>query len=175
VTIRLKSADSSFLDELASPSGPKMMSPTALAANAGTDHGRTYLLTHDVGTGPYVSSLAGVGDAYQLSAFPDYWGKKPFYTTVNIPVVSDSSSQQLQLDDGSLAAILHDIPSSAVNTYKANSKFISYTLPTTLSDYMYVNPHTPAMSDPAVRKALLQVIDIDALAKDAFFGRGEAS
>jgi peptide/nickel transport system substrate-binding protein len=175
VTIRLKAPDSTFLYQLASPYGPKMMSPTALTANAGADHAQNYLSTHDIGTGPYVLSEAKVGEKYQLTAFPGYWGKKPFYTTVDIPVVADTSSQQLQLDSGSIAAILHDIPSSAVTTYKGNPKFASHSLPTTLSDYLYVNPHTPVMSSPAVRTALLQAIDVDALATNAYFGRGRTA
>ncbi|MET0700366.1 MAG: ABC transporter substrate-binding protein [Mycobacterium sp.] len=175
VTIKLKSPDATFLYQLGSPYGPKMMSPTALAANAGTDHAQNYLLTHDVGTGPYVLSEAKTGEKYQLKAFADYWGKKPYYTQVDVPVVADTSAQQLQLDSGSVAAILHDIPSSAVNTYKDNKKFATYSLPTTVSDYMYVNPHTPAMSSQAVRTALLQAVDIDALTKNAYFGRGTAA
>jgi peptide/nickel transport system substrate-binding protein len=175
VTVRLKSPDSSFLYELASPYGPKMLSPTALAANAGTDHAQTYLTTHDAGTGAYELSEAKVGERYQLKAYAGYWGKKPYYTTVELPVVADTSSQQLQLDSGSLAAILHDIPSSAVSTYKENPKFATYSLPTTLSDYMYVNPKTPAMSSLPMRTALLQAVDVDALAANAYFGRGRAA
>ncbi len=174
-TIRLKAPNSAFLYELASPYGPKMMSPTALAANAANDHGQAYLTTHDVGTGPYTLTEAKVGEKYQLSSYPDYWGKKPYYTVVDIPVITDSTAQQLQLDNGSVAAILHDLPSSAVQTYKRNSKFSSYTLPTAMSDYMYVNPLTPVMSNVAVRQALLKAVDIEALAANAYFGRGTAA
>ena len=40
------------LTYLACAYGPKMMSPTGLAKNKGTDNAQTYLTTHDVGTGP---------------------------------------------------------------------------------------------------------------------------
>ena len=53
VVIKLKAPNSAFLDYLASAYGPKMMSPTGLAANAGTDHDQKYITTHDLGTGPY--------------------------------------------------------------------------------------------------------------------------
>lgn len=175
VTVTLKSPDSTFLYQLASPYGPKMLSPKALAANAGSDHAQAYLTTHDIGTGPYTLSDAKVGDHYQLKSFPGYWGKKPFYSTVDIPVVSDTSAQQLQLDSGSIAAILHDLPSSAVDSYKANTKFATYVLPTAVSDYMYVNPKTPVMSNLPVRQALLQAVDVDALVANAYFGRGTAA
>ena len=51
--ITLKSPNTAFLDYLASPYGPVMESPTALAANAGSDNDQTYLQTHSIGTGPY--------------------------------------------------------------------------------------------------------------------------
>ena len=35
-----------------------MMSPTALAANKGTDNDQKYLTTHDIGTGPYTLTKA---------------------------------------------------------------------------------------------------------------------
>ncbi|CAN5169285.1 ABC transporter substrate-binding protein [soil metagenome] len=172
VTVTLASPDSTFLYQLASPYGPKMLSPTALAANAGADQAQTYLMTTDIGTGPYTLTAANVGDRYQLTAYDQYWGKKPYYTQVDIPVISDTSAQQLQLDTGEIAAVLHDIPSSAINSYQDNSKFSTYVLPTAVSDYMYVNPNTPVMSNADVRQALLQAVDLDSLAQNAFFGRG---
>lgn len=172
VTVTLATPDSTFLYQLASPYGPKMLSPTALAANAGDDQAQTYLMTTDIGTGPYTLTAANVGDRYQLTAYDRYWGKKPYYTQVDIPVISDTSAQQLQLDTGEIAAVLHDIPSSAINSYQDNSKFSTYVLPTAVSDYMYVNPNTPVMSNADVRQALLQAVDLDSLAQNAFFGRG---
>jgi peptide/nickel transport system substrate-binding protein len=40
---------------------------------------------------------------------------------------------------------------------------------------MYVNPHTPVMTNAAVRTALLQAIDVDGLVKNAYFSRGTAA
>ena len=114
VTITLKDSNSAFLTYLAAAYGPKMMSPTALAANKGKDNDQTYLQTHDLGTGPYTLTEAEVGSKYELKAYDKYWGAKPYFTTVELPVITDSSSQQLQFNNGQLAAILHDLPSSAV-------------------------------------------------------------
>ena len=172
VTITLKEPDAGFLDELASPYGPKMMSPTGLAANKGSDDAQSYLMTHDLGSGPYQLSQAQVGSAYQLKSFDGYWGKKPYFTTVDLPVVTDSSAQQLQFNSGSLAAILHDVPSSAVTSYLNDPKYATYTLPTEVSEYLYVNPHGELLSNQDVRRALLQAIDLKDLADNAFFGRG---
>ena len=80
-------------------------------------------MTHDLGTGPYELAIARVGSAYQLQSYDNYWGKRPYFSTVNIPVITDSSAEQLQFNSGSLAAILHDVPSSAVTSYLTNTKF----------------------------------------------------
>lgn len=171
-TITLKDPNSSFLAYLGSAYSPKMMSPTALAANAGTDYAQTYVATHDVGTGPYQLTDAQVGSHYGLKSYDKYWGSAPYFTTVDLPVITDSSAQQLQFNNGSLAAILHDLPSSAVTSYLSNTQFSNYTLPTMMSDYLYLNPNKPLLASQSVRQALLKAIDVDTLVKNAYFGRG---
>ena len=74
VTITLKAPNSAFLDYLASPYGPRMMSPTGLKKNGGPDYAQNYLTTHDLGTGPYTLTDAQVGSNYAMASFPDYWG-----------------------------------------------------------------------------------------------------
>ena len=76
VIITLKDSNSAFLDYLACAYSPKMMSPTALAANKGTDNDEKYLQTHDIGTGPYTLTKAAVGQGYEMKAFPGWWGPK---------------------------------------------------------------------------------------------------
>ena len=175
VTIVLKNPSAIFLDFLAAPYGPKMMSPTALKANAGKDNGQTYLQTHDVGTGPYTLTDAKVGSHYALKAYDKYWGAKPYFTDVDLPVITDSSSQQLQFGKGQLAAILHDLPASAVASYLKNPAIKNYALPTLMSDYLYVNPNTPFGKDKATRQALLKAVDVQAIYKQAYAGRGKVA
>jgi peptide/nickel transport system substrate-binding protein len=171
-TITLKESNSAFLTYLASAYGPKMMSPTALAAHKGSDNDQAYLTTHDLGTGPYTLTAAQVGANYQLKAYDKYWGAKPYFTTVDLPVVTDSSSQQLQFNNGQLAMILHDLPSSAVASYLSNKKFASYTLPSMISEYLYINPAKGMLTNQSNRRALLQAIDVNSVVKQAYFGRG---
>jgi peptide/nickel transport system substrate-binding protein len=172
VTITLKNPTTIFLDYMASAYGPKMLSPTALKANAGSDNGQTYLQTHDIGTGAYTLTDAKVGSHYALKAYDKYWGPKPYFTDVDIPVITDSSSQQLQFGKGQLAAILHDLPASAVASYLKNSAITSYALPTLMSDYLYVNPNTAFGKEQATRVALLKAIDVQAIFTQAYAGRG---
>jgi peptide/nickel transport system substrate-binding protein len=173
VTITLKAPNSAFLDYIASPYGPRMLSPTGLQKNAGSDNAQNYLTTHDLGTGPFTLTDAQVGSHYGLAAFPDYWGAKPYFEKVDIPVITDASAQQLQFNNGQIAAILHDLPSSAVQSYLNDGKYSHYSLPTMMSNYLYVNPHKGMLTDQATRSAVLQAIDVDQLVKQTYFGRGK--
>jgi peptide/nickel transport system substrate-binding protein len=173
VTITLKAANSAFLDYIASPYGPRMVSPTGLQKNAGNDNAQNYLTSHDLGTGPFTLTDAQVGSHYGLAAFPDYWGAKPYFEKVDIPVITDASAQQLQFNNGQIAAIMHDLPSSAVQSYLGNAKYSHYSLPTMMSNYLYVNPNKGVLKDQANRSAVLQAIDVDQLVKQTYFGRGK--
>jgi peptide/nickel transport system substrate-binding protein len=171
VTITLKSPNPNFPAYLASAYGPRLMSPTGLAAHAGADHDQTYLRTHDLGSGPYMLTQARVGSEYQLRAFSKYWGPKPYFTIVNLPVITDSSTQQLEFDKGSLAAIMHDLPESAVRSYLKNTAIRSYSLPTLNSDFLYVNPAVGFLTTAAHRTALLEAVNVQSIYQAVFTGR----
>ena len=173
VTVTLKAPNSAFLDYLACPYGPRILSPEGLQKNAGTDHAQAYLTNHDLGTGPYTLTAAEVGSKYQLTAFGDYWGTKPYFEKVELPVITDVSAQQLQFNNGQLAAILHDLPSSAVQSYLDNKSFANYSLPTMMSNFVYINPKKGMMTDAKNRNAVMQAIDVDELVKQTYFGRGK--
>jgi peptide/nickel transport system substrate-binding protein len=175
VTITLKAPNSAFLDYLACPYGPRMMSPEGLKKNAGTDNAQGYLTNHDLGTGPYTLTAAEVGSKYELAAFADYWGAKPYFEKVEMPVITDVSAQQLQFNNGQLAAILHDLPSSAVQSYLDNKSFANYSLPTMMSNYVYINPRKGMMTDAKNRNAVMQAVDVDELVKQTYFGRGQVA
>ncbi|HEV7851926.1 MAG TPA: ABC transporter substrate-binding protein, partial [Mycobacterium sp.] len=173
VTITLKAPNSAFLDYLACPYGPRMLSPEGLKKNAGSDNAQTYLTNHDLGTGPYTLTAAEVGSKYELAAFADYWGAKPYFEKVEMPVITDVSAQQLQFNNGQIAAIMHDLPSSAVGQYLNETKYAHYSLPTMMSNYLYINPRKGMMTDAKNRNAVMQAVDVDELVKQTYFGRGE--
>jgi peptide/nickel transport system substrate-binding protein len=172
VLITLKEPDAAFLDYLASAYGPKMMSPAVLKAQAGSDNAQTYLRTHDAGTGPYTLTDAKTGSHYELKAFDKYWGAKPYFTTIDIPVQPDTSSQQLLLNKGELAIIMNRLPASAVKSYKENASVKSYSLPTMQSMFLYVNPKTSFLTTTANRLAVLRAVDVDQIVNQVYAGRG---
>ncbi len=64
-----------FLDYLASPYGPLMTSPTAVAQHAsGNDHASAWLASHTAGTGPYELTEAVPASHYTMAANKNYWG-----------------------------------------------------------------------------------------------------
>jgi peptide/nickel transport system substrate-binding protein len=171
VVINLTTPNAAFLDYLAAPYGPVMESPTALAANAGTDHDQTYLETHDIGTGPYTLTESKVGVMYQMKAFPQYWGPKPYYTTINMPVIDNLSTEEIEFNDGQIDAILHDLTTSAVAQYTANKKFSVYNLPTLESETAYINENKGFLTSKAARVDLTEAINAKALVAGVFPGR----
>ena len=171
VVINLSAPNTAFLDYLASSYGPVMESPTALAANAGSDNDQTYLQTHDVGTGPYTLTQAKVGVSYQLQGYPGYWGKKPYYTTVNIPVIDNLSTQEIQFNSGQLAGILHDLTTPAVAQYRSDSNASFYSLPVIEEEGVYLNENKGFLQNQANRQAMLQAINAKSIVAGVFPGR----
>ena len=169
--INLTAPNTAFLDYLASPYGPMIESPTALAANAGSDHDQTYLQTHDIGTGPYTLTQAKVGVSYQLQAYPNYWGKKPYYTTVNLPVIDNLSTQEIQFNSGQIAGILHDLTAPAVAQYRGSSSATFYSLPVLEEEGVYINENTGFLTNQADRQALVGAINSKAIVTGVFPNR----
>ena len=148
-----------------------MESPTALAANAGADNDQTYLETHDIGTGPYTLTESKVGVMYQMKAFPQYWGAKPYYTTINMPVIDNLSTEEIEFNDGQIDAILHDLTTSAIAQYTHNSKVSVYNLPTLESETAYVNENKGFLTTKQNRLDLIEAINSQALVAGVFPGR----
>ena len=108
-----------------------------------------------------------------MTAFADYWGAKPYFETVELPVITDvvgaavAVQQRPARGDPARPAVL----GGAVTTSTTSTR--NYSLPTMMSNYLYVNPSKGMMKDPSNRTALLQAIDVDELVKQTYFGRGK--
>jgi peptide/nickel transport system substrate-binding protein len=171
VVITLKDSNTSFLDYLASAYGPKMMSPTGLAANKGKDNDQTYLQTHDLGTGAYTLTDAKVGVHYAMAAYPKWWGPKVHFTTIDLPVIDDLSTVQLKLEQGQLDAVVQGLNAPAVKKYLTDTSLAHYSLPTFETEEVYVNPNGPFFSSKANRNAFQEALDIPSLVSSVFQGR----
>jgi len=108
--VTLKSPQPSFLDNLASAWGPKILGPEALTENAGDDGSKGWLNEHADGTGPFRLASFSRGQEYVLERFEAYWGAAPGFQKVSIKIVPDIGQQVLQLRNGDLDAVLHGYP-----------------------------------------------------------------
>ena len=136
--VHLKNPVSPFLDYLASPYGPKVDSPTEIAAHAGNDEAQSWLKSHDAGTGPYTITSFVPGQKYVLSAFNGYWGPKPYVREIDISIQPDISTQELDLENGQLDMILHGLPTPDVQSLQAKG-FEVHQFPANLKTLLFVN------------------------------------
>ncbi len=161
--VHLSQPVSAFLDYMASPYGPKMVSEKAVVAHEVGGHpgdwAQGWLKTHDAGTGPYEISQFVPGSHYVLTADPSYWGTKPYYRTVDIQIIPDISTQEVELGDGQLSMILHGLPVNAVESFAHNPKFTVHEFPAEQKTMLDVNPDLGIFKSQAVRSALRQAID----------------
>ena len=157
----------SFLDTLASPWGPKVVSPGALVDHAGDDRAASWLNDNAIGTGPFKLATFNRGEEIVLEKFADYYGPAPYFDRIEIPIVPDIGQQLLQLRSGEIDAVPVNYPWAQL---KALPPGLEATAINSMALVMaFVKPGT-AMSDPAVRKAVLTAIN-PALWADAAFGK----
>lgn len=159
--VTLTQPNSAFLNYLASPFSPKMLSPTGLKLHAGKDQAQSYLASHDLGTGPYELTSAQVGRQYTLTEYPNYWGQKGPFKTINLPVYTQVSAMELAFQKGAVDLIVGDNepPSSAISQYTNNSSVSSYFLPMYTATLITLNPNRQFFSSQQARTAFLQAID----------------
>jgi peptide/nickel transport system substrate-binding protein len=172
--VHLKNPVSPFLDYLAAPYGPKVDSPTLLAAHAGTDDAQTYLKTHDAGTGPYTISSFVPGQKYVLTAFNSYWGGKPYVQEIDISIQPNISTQELDLENGQLDMILHGLPTPDVQSLQAKG-FEVHQSPANLKTLLFVNENKGIFKDPALRTALRSAIDKNTIVSQVYGTRATVS
>lgn len=174
--VHLKKPNSAFLDYLASAYGPKILSPTALKKYAGNNYDQTWLRTHDAGTGPYYIASVTPGQQYILKSFGNYWGVKPYYTTVNISIIPDTTTQQLELEQGQLTMGINELlPSTAINSFETNSSFKVYNVPTLDVSMIWVNPNYGVFASQALMTALTEAMNRDKIVSTVFPGRAKVA
>jgi peptide/nickel transport system substrate-binding protein len=169
--INLKQPVNPMLDFLASPYGPKVLSPTAIKAHeVNGDLSQEWLKTNGAGTGAY-SIASWSSSEYKLTAFPDYWGDKPQFKNVDIKIIPSFQTQQLQLQEGSLDILINGVlPQDVQQLQSKGLKTFVFDQPTL--DTWWINTSAGPFKDAKFRAALAQAIDRQAIVKQVFQGTG---
>jgi len=173
LVVKLKEPVDPFLDYLASSWGPKMIGPEAIVTHAGKDFGQTWMQTHDDGTGPFQLTEFARGRQYVLTRYENWWGPKPYFQKVLIKITPDIGTQQLELENGSVDAIMHSFPAANLSSLPSSVQVLKY--PSYLRLLLYVNTNKPPFNDPAVRATLRAAIDPAKLVAEAYSGTGTPS
>jgi peptide/nickel transport system substrate-binding protein len=167
VVFKLKAPTNQFMDFMASYVGPKVVSPTAVQAHAGSDSGQTYLGTHDAGSGPYTMTSYLPNQSIHLVSANNYWGSKPHFTQVTINIVSNVETQELELQQGQLSFISYSIPAGDINRLASSSNLKVWAFPALYKSLVWINPRGP-LADPAVRQAVRSAINKSLITKAAY-------
>ncbi len=168
IVLTLKHPVGPFMDYMASSWGPKIISPKALADNAGTDHAQTWLKTNADGTGPFKLTAFNRGQNYELARFDGYWGDKAKFANVDIRIVPDMGTQRLQLQSGDLDVILHSFPVAEIPSVQSNSSLAVKDFSSYLQSLLYLNTNKAPFSDLAMRKAVAGAIQRDSLVQEVY-------
>jgi peptide/nickel transport system substrate-binding protein len=170
--VKLKSVVTPFMDYMASSWGPKVISPKALADNAGNDFAQTWAKTNADGTGPFKLTAFNRGQNYTLTRNDTYWGPKPNFATVNIRIIPDMNSQILQLRSGGLDVILHSFPVAELPTAKNDPNLAIKDFSSYLQSLLYINVNKAPFSNLDLRKALAADIDRDTIVSQIYSSYG---
>jgi peptide/nickel transport system substrate-binding protein len=122
--------------------------------------GQTWLQTHDAGTGPYTLTSLLSGQSYDMDAYPNYWGSKPYYTHIHISIVRNITTEVLEFQNGQLDLLTTGVSTSDLEKLKGNSKFRVTEYPVIYKTTININPtRNNIFSDQAIRQAVRLAIN----------------
>lgn len=162
VKITLRAPSAPFLKNLAMALASPIVSPTALAASKG-NIGET-----PCGTGPYKFVSWTKSDSVRLEAFADYWDTKNAPKTKNIifKIIPENATRVTALINGE-CDIIDGVDLSVVDQIKSNG-FDLFAEDGMTINYMAYNTNSGICTDPVVRKAIAQAINVEELVKTIY-------
>lgn len=154
VVIKLKTFVDGFLTVFAGTDTVCMISPKVLAANA-SDLAQGYLHDHMVGTGPYKLDSYTQAQQALFSRNDQYWGSSTgnHFSQIAIQYVHEPSSEQLQLQQGSLDVAMF-LPDDSVESLDGQPGISITNVPSFNLYYLYL----PCKKGPTANKTVRQAI-----------------
>jgi peptide/nickel transport system substrate-binding protein len=162
VRIKLKSANSMFLFNLARPDSVIVNKESA-----------EKLKTAPVGTGPFKFVEWARGDHITLAKFDSYYKKGvPYLDKVTFKFIGDPSAQIASLKAGDVDVIAYDVSPENAALLEKDPKFRVLNGFTTTEVILSTNNSRKPFDDARVRRAMAYAIDRNALIKGAMSGYG---
>lgn len=167
VAITLTRPSPGFLSAL-SVTTAGMISPASVTANGNTN----VKYQKPVGTGPYVFGEYIAGENFSVIRYADYWGKKPYYGTVNFRIVPEAATRESLLLSGQVDMIILP-PVSDLKSLQSNKDVTTLVAPSDRTIFIAMNFQDPTLSNKQVRQALNYAVDKQAIVKNVLFGAGQ--
>ena len=163
VEIVLNKVRTPFLNNPAMSPGAPMVSPTACEAN------NNNLNEAPCGTGPYKFVRWDKNEAVVMERNEDYWGEKGVAKQIVFKTITDNSARVVALTNGEVD-IIDGIDANVVDQVTSAGALLNMAEGMNIN---YLAYNTQRITDPEVRKALSQAVNVPELVASLY--RGYAS
>lgn len=130
------------------------------------------LATDPIGTGPYTLKKWNRGDSISMQRNDSYWGKKPFFQTVNLKYFKDPTALNNALLTGTINVIGTVQAPESLTQFTGNPKYDVIEGTTNGEAVLSFNNGKAPFTDKRVRQAVRYAIDHKALMDTCWAGRG---
>ncbi|TDE14248.1 ABC transporter substrate-binding protein [Jiangella asiatica] len=142
--------DAAFLGKISS----FFVTPQA-AANEG-------FFQEPIGSGPFVVESFEPGATLQLAPNPGYWDGEPALDSLEFQSIPEVAARMTALQTGEID-ITWAMPDDQIAQLKSDSNLTVENVASPAVFTMWMNSSTPALQDPAVRRALWQAVDFESI------------
>ena len=123
-----------------------------------------------VGTGPYAIETYRPGERVVLEGYDDYWGEQPQVQRATFVFVEDDAARAARVASGEVDGAL--LPAQALDRVEQDDDFEVVRRDTADFRALVLPEEHPVAGDPAIRAALHQGLDRQALVDGALAGAG---
>ncbi|MCL5441679.1 MAG: ABC transporter substrate-binding protein, partial [Candidatus Thermoplasmatota archaeon] len=151
-----------------------IVDPLFINAHGGVqkDTVNTYMSTHAMGTGPYeIGSGNYTASTITMTYNPNYWGPRPNITKIIFDVVSSPSTQQAELQQGSINIALQ-IPLDQMSVLASTPGLKVKAGPTSSEYYIGMDENVTPFNNTDVRIAINYAVNVSQLTANSVFNYG---
>lgn len=123
----------------------------------------------DIGSGPYKLKEFKDGESLVLEKFEDYYGGEPSISTVAFKVVSDSSAQEVAMQNGEIN-LMELADANAVEKYSKEENYQVHEFPEGRVNYMAWNKYSDTWKNKEALDAVFAAIDAQEIIDGAYGG-----
>lgn len=115
-----------------------------------------------IGSGPFVVESFEPGATLRLTPNAGYWDGEPALDSLEFQSIPEVAARMTALQTGEVD-VTWSMPDDQIAQLKSNSDITVEKVPSPGVLTMWMNSSTPALQDPAVRRALWQAVDFESI------------